>query len=26
MSQRFYQYCMKYCKHGGFLPVAEVEG
>jgi hypothetical protein len=26
VSQRFYQYCMKYCKHGGFLPVAEVEG
>lgn len=25
MSQRFYQYCMKYCKHGGFLPVLEVE-
>jgi hypothetical protein len=26
VSQRFHQYCMKYCKHGGFLPVAEVEG
>lgn len=25
MSQRFYQYCMKYCKHGGFLPVLEVD-
>jgi hypothetical protein len=25
MSQRFHQYCMKYCKHGGFLPVLEVD-